>query len=116
MIYLISGGGSSIVEAPLDDEISLDHLVATYRVLVGSGAPIAEINTIRKHLSAVKGGRIDLHRFVDTASTQAAKLFGLFPRKGAIQIGSEVDAIVQPLAEPRFFDLQIIGDNLQLAG
>jgi glycerate 2-kinase len=58
VIYLISGGGSAIVEKPIDDHISLDDLVATYRALVHSGAPIAEINTIRKHLSAVKGGRL----------------------------------------------------------
>jgi len=41
-----------------DDEISLPDLAATYRTLVHSGAPIAEINAIRKHLSAVKGGRL----------------------------------------------------------
>ncbi len=58
VIFMLSGGGSSIVEKPIDDEISLDDLVATYRALVHSGAPIAEINTIRKHLSAVKGGRL----------------------------------------------------------
>jgi glycerate 2-kinase len=58
VIFMISGGGSSIVEKPIDDEISLDDLVATYRALVHSGAPIAEINAIRKHLSAVKGGRL----------------------------------------------------------
>src|SRR5208337_3404842 len=52
------GGGSSIVEKPIDDEISLSDLAATYRALVHSGAPIAEINAIRKHLSAVKGGRL----------------------------------------------------------
>ena len=61
-IFLISGGGSSIVEKPVvilsDDEISLPDLAATYRTLVNSGAPIAEINAIRKHLSAVKGGRL----------------------------------------------------------
>jgi glycerate 2-kinase len=58
VIFLLSGGGSSLVEKPIDDEISLDDLIATYRVLVHSGAPIAEINAIRKHLSAVKGGRL----------------------------------------------------------
>src|SRR3954468_5213611 len=58
VIFLLSGGGSSVVESPLDLEISLDDLVATYRVLVHSGATIAEINAIRKHLSAVKGGRM----------------------------------------------------------
>src|SRR5260370_32491259 len=58
VIFMISGGGSSIVEKAIDDEISLDDLIATYRPLVLSGAPIAEINAIRKHLSAVKGGRL----------------------------------------------------------
>jgi glycerate 2-kinase len=58
VICMLSGGGSSIVEKPIDDEISLEDLVATYRALVLSGAPIAEINAIRKHLSAVKGGRM----------------------------------------------------------
>jgi len=60
VIFLLSGGGSSIVEKPIDDEISLADLIATYRALVHSGAPIAEINAVRKHLSAVKGGRLAL--------------------------------------------------------
>jgi len=60
VIFLLSGGGSSIVEKPSDDEVSLDDLVVTYRALVHSGAPIAEINAVRKHLSAVKGGRLAL--------------------------------------------------------
>ncbi len=58
VIFLLSGGGSSMVEKPIDDEISPDDLIATYRALVLSGAPIAEINAVRKHLSAVKGGRL----------------------------------------------------------
>jgi glycerate 2-kinase len=65
-IFMLSGGGSSIVEKPIvtlndtlkGDESSLPDLAATYRMLVHSGAPIAEINAIRKHLSAVKGGRL----------------------------------------------------------
>ena len=60
VIFMISGGGSSIVEKPVDEEISLYDLAATYRALVHSGAPIAEINAIRKHISAVKGGRLAL--------------------------------------------------------
>lgn len=66
VIYLISGGGSSLLEQPMDAEISLDDLKATYAALVNCGAPIAEINAVRKHLSAVKGGR--LARVVDTAA------------------------------------------------
>ena len=60
VIYLVSGGASSMVERPLDSEITLDDLITTYRALVNSGAPIGEINAIRKHLSAVKGGRMAL--------------------------------------------------------
>jgi glycerate 2-kinase len=58
VIFMLSGGGSSIAEKPIDDEVTLDDLIGTYRALVHSGAPIAEINAIRKHLSAVKGGRL----------------------------------------------------------
>jgi hydroxypyruvate reductase len=57
-IFLISGGGSAAVEKPVDEEISLPDLIATYKTLVLSGAPIARINAVRKHLSATKGGRM----------------------------------------------------------
>jgi glycerate 2-kinase len=57
-IFLVSGGGSAAVEKPVDTEITLPDLVATYKALVNSGAPIAQINAVRKHLSAVKGGRM----------------------------------------------------------
>ncbi len=58
IIYLISGGASAIAEKPISSNISLADVVATYKALVHSGAPIAEINAIRKHLSAIKGGRL----------------------------------------------------------
>lgn len=58
VIYLLSGGGSAVLERPYFSQISLDDLIATYAALVNCGAPIAEINAIRKHLSAVKGGRL----------------------------------------------------------
>src|SRR5947209_4663492 len=58
VIFLISGGGSAAVEKPIDPEISLPDLISTYKALVHSGAPIAQINAVRKHLSAVKGGRM----------------------------------------------------------
>jgi glycerate 2-kinase len=57
-VFLISGGGSACAEKPIDDEISLEELIATYRALVHAGAPIGEINAIRKHLSRTKGGRL----------------------------------------------------------
>ncbi len=58
VLYLISGGASAIAEKPISAGISLADVVETYKALVHSGAPIAEINAIRKHLSALKGGRL----------------------------------------------------------
>ena len=40
VIFMLSGGGSAIAEKPIDDEISLDDLISTYRALVLSGAPL----------------------------------------------------------------------------
>jgi dihydropyrimidinase len=61
---------------------------------IPNGIPSLEDRVNTFYTYGVKRGRIDLHRFVDTASTQAAKLFGLFPRKGTIQLGSDADLVV----------------------
>lgn len=58
VIYLISGGGSAICEKPAADDISLDDLREFYRLLVTRGADIVEMNVLRKHFSAIKGGRL----------------------------------------------------------
>jgi glycerate 2-kinase len=58
VFFLLSGGGSSLIELPLDANISLEDLQQLNRLLVNSGASINEINAVRKHLSAVKGGRL----------------------------------------------------------
>jgi hydroxypyruvate reductase len=57
-VFLISGGASAIAEKPISPDVSLDDVIGTYKVLVNSGAPITEINAVRKHLSALKGGRM----------------------------------------------------------
>src|SRR5271166_4027185 len=57
-VFLISGGASAIAEKPISADISLADVIETYRALVHSGAPIAEINAVRKHLSGLKGGRL----------------------------------------------------------
>ena len=58
IFFLLSGGGSSLVELPLDLQIPLEDFQSLHRALVGCGASINEINSVRKHLSAVKGGRL----------------------------------------------------------
>lgn len=56
VLFLVSGGGSALFELPLEGA-SLDDIADLTRLLLACGADITEINTIRKHLSAVKGGR-----------------------------------------------------------
>jgi glycerate 2-kinase len=58
VFFLLSGGGSALVELPLDSRLALEDVQRFYRTLVTCGAPIAAVNTVRKHFSAVKGGRL----------------------------------------------------------
>jgi glycerate 2-kinase len=73
IFFLISGGGSAMFELPLDPTISLEDTMAFHEALVSSGATIAEINAVRKHFSAVKGGRLAL------AAPDATKFSLLLP-------------------------------------
>src|SRR5438105_863196 len=61
VVFLISGGGSAMMEWPINDDITLDDLRAANRALVNSGASISEINSVRQTFSAVKGGRLSAH-------------------------------------------------------
>ena len=58
VFFLLSGGASALVELPLDLAQTLENVQQVHRALVTCGAPIEAINTIRKHISAVKGGRL----------------------------------------------------------
>src|SRR6266567_7498219 len=58
VIFLLSGGGSALMELPLDAKQTLEDVQHWHKALVTCGASIDEINTVRKHLSAVKGGRL----------------------------------------------------------
>ena len=61
---------------------------------IPNGIPSIEDRVNLAYTYGVKRGRIDLHTLVDACSTQAAKLFGLFPRKGTIALGSDADLVV----------------------
>jgi glycerate 2-kinase len=56
VIFLISGGGSSLLSLPIDG-VSLEDKQGITRALLRSGAAIADINCVRKQLSAIKGGK-----------------------------------------------------------
>ena len=58
VFFLLSGGGSALSELPLDSRLTLQDVQQFYRTLVTCGAPIASMNAVRKHFSAVKGGRL----------------------------------------------------------
>ncbi len=60
IFFLISGGGSAMLELPRDKKINLDDTIAFHETLVASGATITEVNTVRKYFSAVKSGRLAL--------------------------------------------------------
>jgi dihydropyrimidinase len=63
-------------------------------VNIPNGIPGIEERVNLMYTQGVKRDRLDLDRFVDAASTRAAKLFGLFPRKGTIAVGSDADLVV----------------------
>ncbi len=57
VVALISGGGSALLPAPAEG-LTLADEIAVNEALLASGAPIAAMNTIRKHVSTIKGGRL----------------------------------------------------------
>lgn len=60
ILFLVSGGGSACVEQALQPWFSMDDLIAINDELIRSGQPIQSINIVRKHLSAIKGGRMGM--------------------------------------------------------
>lgn len=58
VIFAVSGGGSAMLEWPIDAEITLADLQEANRILVTCGASISEVNVVRRSFSAVKGGKL----------------------------------------------------------
>lgn len=61
---------------------------------IPNGIPAIEERVNLMYTYGVKTGRLDIHRFVDALSTKTAKLFGLFPKKGTIAVGSDADLVI----------------------
>ena len=87
VLFLLSGGGSALFEAPLIEPEELRDVTGQ---LLACGADIVEINTVRKRLSAVKGGRFAAH-------CAPAKLFGIVLSD---VLGDPLDSIASGPAYP----------------
>lgn len=61
---------------------------------IPNGMPAIEERVKLLWTYGVRRGRLDIHRFVDAASTRAAKLFGLFPKKGTVAVGADADLVI----------------------
>jgi dihydropyrimidinase len=91
------------LNAGLIDTVATDHCpFDTEQKLMGrdaftqipNGIPGIEERVNLLFTYGVKRGKLDLHRFVDAASSRAAKIFGLFPRKGTVAVGSDADLVI----------------------
>lgn len=91
------------LEAGLIDTVGTDHcpfdkeqklLGANAFTQIPNGIPGIEDRVNLMYTYGVKRGRLNIHRFVDALSTRPAKIFGLYPRKGAIAVGADADLVV----------------------
>lgn len=91
VVFLVSGGGSAMMEIPRDPRVTLEELRETNRVLVSCGAGISEVNAVRRALSAVKGGGLA------AAAGRAAQITLVVSDTNA---GRERDVASGPTLEP----------------
>mgnify|MGYP001770659056 FL=1 len=70
LLVLVSGGSSALVESPLEG-LDLDDLVQINKILLNSGASISEINTVRRHVSKIKGGGL-------VKASRPSRVYGLY--------------------------------------
>ena len=92
------------LQSRLIDTVATDHAPFDFKTQkpmgrddftkIPNGIPSLEERISLLYTYGLKAGKIDLHTMVDAASTRVAKLFGLFPRKGAIQPGADADLVV----------------------
>src|SRR3954471_24395171 len=96
---LWSGLQSGLVQTVATDHAPFDFLTQKPMgrddfTKIPNGIPSLEERVKLLYTYGVKAGKLDLNTFVDIASTQAARLFGLFPRKGTIAPGSDADLVI----------------------
>lgn len=101
IIFLVSGGGSSLVELPIDRRISLEDFRLTNKVLTTCGASIHEINIIRKHLSRIKAGGLG---YLARAATCVALYFSDV-NPGDLRAIASNPLLPETLAEGELWDI-----------
>ena len=91
------------LQAGMIDTVGTDHcpfdtgqkrMGAKAFTQIPNGIPGIEDRVNLMYTYGVQRGRLDIHRFVDALSTRPARIFGLYPRKGAIAVGSDADLVV----------------------
>ncbi|WP_293912098.1 dihydropyrimidinase [Deinococcus sp.] len=75
-------------------DVAQKHMGDGNFTLIPNGIPAIEDRVNLLYTYGVSRGRLSLERFVDAASTRAAQLFGLYPRKGTVSVGSDADLVV----------------------
>jgi glycerate 2-kinase len=103
-IGLISGGSSALMASPLPG-ISLDDEIACTKELLASGARILEINAVRRHISAVNGGRL-----AQAVDEKGARMINFIVSDG---VGNA--PLTDPLAPARFFGTPVAPDKTTFA-
>lgn len=75
-------------------DVAQKHMGDGNFTLIPNGIPAIEDRVNLLYTYGVSRGGLSLNRFVDAASTRAAQIFGLYPKKGAIEVGSDADLVV----------------------
>ena len=79
---------------------------------IANGVPGIELRLPLLFSEGVNGGRIDLNRFVALSSTNAARLYGLYPRKGTIAVGSDADIVIWDPNKETTVRYELLHDNV----
>ena len=75
-------------------DVEQKHMGDDNFTLIPNGIPAIEDRVNLLYTYGVSRGGLSLSRFVDAASTRAAQIFGLYPKKGAVEVGSDADLVV----------------------
>lgn len=95
-----------------DETGKLKHGPNTHFKKIANGVPGIELRLPMLLSEGVGKGRIDIHQFVALTATNAAKLYGLFPRKGTIAIGADADFVIWDTEKEVTITYDLLHDNV----